>query len=177
MGGAVEDVDVDLVTRARAGDPDAFLQLVAPSRLQLFEVCRRITGNVHDAEDAMQDALVAAWGALSSFRGDAAFATWLHRIAVHAAIAVVRRRVASRQAAAVAGSSSPPLVDRVVDADAIERALHRIPTPFRTALILREVGDLSYAEIARIEGIPIQTVKSRLSRARRAVATLLEASG
>nr|WP_071935111.1 sigma-70 family RNA polymerase sigma factor [Rhodococcus pyridinivorans] len=84
--------EAELIERCRAGDRAAFAELVAPSRERVWAVCVRITGNRHDAEDALQDALIAAWQNLGRFRGTAASGTWLYRIASNAALAVVRTR-------------------------------------------------------------------------------------
>lgn len=164
-----------LLERARAGDSRAFEELVAGARGRTWAVCYRITGNAHDAEDALQDALMAAWRNLGRFRGQSRFSTWLHRIASNAALAIVRkRRDVPRDEIEPGPTGAPHIEDRVADVDAVQRALARIPADFRAALVLREFADLTYDEIAHAQGIPVQTVKSRLNRARRAVAELLE---
>ncbi len=147
-------------------------------RDRTWAVCYRILGNVHDAEDALQDALMISWRNLDRFRGDARFSTWLHRIAANAALTILRRRREVPEDDIDVGSDvERPFADQLADEDALQRALARLPEDFRTAVVLREWGDLSYAEIAAAQGIPIQTVKSRLNRARRAVAELLEQDG
>ncbi len=161
-----------LIARARSGDPDAFADLIADCRARLWSICLRITGNPHDAEDALQDALVAAWQHLGSFRGDSQFGTWAYRIAANAATAVVRRR---RE---LPRSEFEFEVDRdftetIAERDRIADALAGLPEQFREALVLREYGDLSYEEIALHQQVGVQTVKSRLHRARAAVAELL----
>jgi RNA polymerase sigma factor (sigma-70 family) len=160
------------VRRAADGDAQAFAVLVAEHRDRAWAVCLRITGHRHDAEDALQDALAAAWRNLGGYRGDARFATWLHRIAANAALRVagMRREVAVDELPEPAGSEFEP---DVVDRDAVTAALALLPPEFRSALVLREYADLSYAEIAEAQGVGIQTVKSRLNRGRRAMAALL----
>lgn len=161
-----------LVRGARAGDEGAFVDLVAANRAAVWAVCLRITGNPQDAEDALQDALVAAWRNIAQFRADARFSTWLFRIAANAALAVVRRRSKVVADIDFLGFGSDP-GDRVADADRVQTALMALPETFRVALVLRIYGDLSYEDIAVHQGIPVQTVKSRLWRARSLMQDLL----
>jgi RNA polymerase sigma factor (sigma-70 family) len=164
--------DDDEVARARQGDERAFAALVDAHSSAAWAVCLRITGNRHDAEDALQDALVAAWSGIARFRSDARFSTWLFRIASNAALATVRRRpTVSDHVDGFAGGADPG--DRVADADRVQHALMALPETFRVALVLRVYGDLSYDDIAVHQRIPVQTVKSRLSRARSMMAELL----
>lgn len=161
----------ELLGLARSGDERAFAELAGLHRARLWSICLRITGNQYDAEDALQDALTAAWVHLPRFRGDAAFGTWAYRIAANAALAVVRRRreTPTELIEQLDRPSAGDIGDRVADRDRVNAALARIPAPFREALVLREYGDLSYEEIAVHQGIGVQTVKSRLNRARAAV--------
>ena len=161
-----------LVRRACAGDQNAFVELVAAHRGAVWAVCLRITGNPHDAEDAVQDTLVAAWRSMGQFRSQARFSTWLFRIASNAALAVVRRRpeiAGDVQHLSLGGDPG----NLVVEADQVQTALMMLPEAFRVALVLRIYGDLTYEEIAVQQGIPVQTVKSRLWRARSMLHDLL----
>lgn len=167
-----DDDEVALVRRARQGDEAAFTALVEAHSSAAWAVCLRITGNRHDAEDSLQDAVTAAWSGIARFRSDAKFSTWLFRIASNAALATVRRRPPVRELADEFGGGADP-GDRVADADRVQRALMVLPETFRIALVLRVYGDLSYDDIAVHQGIPVQTVKSRLSRARSMMAELL----
>lgn len=166
-----------LVARARSGDERAFAELVDRHRAATWSVCLRITGDRHDAEDALQDALTAAWLHLDRFRGEARFGTWLYRIAANASLAVVRRRreVVVDELPVVA--SERDLAAEVAARDQVQAALAVLAPSFREALVLREVGDLTYQDIAAHQGVPVQTVKSRLSRARAALAEALKAGG
>lgn len=158
-----------LLARARDGDADAFDALLRPRRARLWSVCLRVVGDRQDAEDALQDALTAAWLHLGSFRGEARFDTWLYRIASNAALAVARRR---RERAVDPhdlpedGDLLRDHADQVADVDRVRRALAALPEQFREAVVLREVADLTYEEIAAHQGVGVQTVKSRLNRAR-----------
>ena len=167
-----------LARTAAAGDAQAFAVLVEPYRQRTWAVCYRITGHREDAEDALQDALTAAWRGLGSFRAEARFSTWLHRIAANAALRVAQRRreepLGDLDVDVVADGL--PFETQLAERDALQRALVLLPPDFRTALVLREYADMTYAEIAEYQGINIQTVKSRLNRARHAVHALLQTS-
>lgn len=167
-----------LVERARAGDPEAFGELVAQSRDILWSVCLRITANPLDAEDALQDTLIAAWQNIGKFRGNAKFSTWCYRIAANASIAVCRKRRSIPV-------DTDDIADMVVmadgtgaidDRDLVTSALRQVTADFREALVLREYGDMPYDEIAAHQGIGVQTVKSRISRARAQLAEAVRAA-
>ena len=167
--------DAALVARAQAGDSIAFAVLAGECRTRVWAICLRLTGNHADAEDALQDALTAAWQHIGSFRQEARFSTWLYRIAANAALGIVRRR----RDTPLDPEAHDYLVvvddhaDGHAERDRVQAALARVPEPFRTALVLREYGGLSYEEIAAHQGVGVQTVKSRLYRARAAMAALL----
>lgn len=177
-GGHRRATEADLLAWARRGDEAAFGELVERSRKRLFAVCVRITGDEHSARDAAQNALLDAWRALDRFEGRASFSTWLCQIGSRAALAVVRKRRAHPVAEVPEpiGPFSAALDESVSSVSAVRWALEKLPPDFRQALVLREYGDLSYQEIADEQGIPIETVKSRINRARRAVAHVLEAA-
>lgn len=159
-----------LVERAQAGDEAAFTELLDLHRQRLWAVCYRITGSQHDAEDALQDAVVAAWRNLPRFRGDSRFSTWVYRIAANAALMVVRRRrdLPTQDEVLRDRVWQEDATATVADADAVQQAVSQLPEHYRAALVLRVWGDLSYEEIAVWLDIPLQTVKSRLNRARHA---------
>lgn len=167
-----------LVGWAQEGDDRAFALLVERSRRRLFSVCVRITGNEHSAHDAAQNALLDAWRALPRFEGRASFSTWLCQIGSRAALAVVAKRRADPVAEVPEpdGPFRADLEDSVSAVSAVRWALAKLPPDFRTPLVLREYADMSYQEIADAEGIRVETVKTRIARARRAVAELLQAA-
>jgi len=170
---SAQTTDVELVARAREGSQDAFAMLVQRHRRMVWSVCLRITADRHDAEDAVQDALVSVWHHLDSFRGESAFSTWLYRIAANAATAIVRRRRPEPM-------EELPLPDvsdfagRLADVDLVQAALAQLPLAFRQALVLRELCDLTYDQIASEQGVGVQTVKSRLHRGRAMLKVVLE---
>lgn len=168
--------EADLIAACREGDQEAFAQLVNGNRRIAWAVCLQITGNSHDAEDALQDALTAAWQNIDRFRGGSRFSTWLYRIAANAALMTVRRR-RDQATPDIPDLEDPasPISERTATADLVRRAIAELPEEFRVALVLREIGDLTYAEIAQHQRIPVQTVKSRISRGRARLAELLSA--
>ncbi|QTJ70450.1 sigma-70 family RNA polymerase sigma factor (plasmid) [Rhodococcus sp. ZPP] len=172
--------DADLIAACRAGDHHAFAHLVGRYRTNAWHVCLQITGNTHDAEDALQDTLTAAWQNLPKFRGDARFNTWLHRIAANAALAVVRRRKntdslddGDGEYGILLEDPAPRFDEQVTTVDAVRRALAQLPEDFRVAIVLAEFAALPYADIAEHQGVTVATVKTRIHRARKQLATLL----
>ncbi|MDQ0693206.1 RNA polymerase sigma factor [Arthrobacter sp. W4I7] len=165
--------EVSLIDRARAGDARAFEELLRPHRDKLWAVCVRVTGHPADAEDAVQECMVAIWRGLPRFRGESQFSTWIYRIAANAALGIVRRRREVPVEEIFDLPPNPGFEDAIALHDEIQAALRKVPEDFRVALVLREYGGLTYEEIAEHQGIPIQTVKSRLNRARSAVRAAL----
>lgn len=180
MTSALEREDeTRLLEAARAGDQHAFAQLASASRSRLWAVCLQICGNPLDAEDALQDALISAWQHLDKFDGRARFSTWAYRIAANAALSRVRKRrdIPEEDAGLDQASTASAVADKVTTVIVVRRALADLPPDFREALVLREYAGLDYQEIATHQGIPVQTVKSRLNRARTALkAALVEAA-
>ncbi|MFC5061581.1 RNA polymerase sigma factor [Actinomycetospora atypica] len=164
--------DTELRTHAACGDRRAFEVLFERHRSRLVGVCRRITCDEHDAQDALQETLILAWRSLKSFDGRSGIGTWLYRVAVNASIDEVRRR--NRRATPTEELPERPVdrseVDGVSTRLDVDRALRRLPPQFRAAIVLRELCDLSYREIAELRDVPIDTVKSQISRGRQALA-------
>jgi RNA polymerase sigma-70 factor, ECF subfamily len=177
----VTDSDEDLVRRATAGDPSAFTLLMERHERRVYNLCLRMVGDVDDASDATQDAFLTAYRKLSSFRGEAAFTTWMHRVAVNASYDLLRKRgrapiLASSNdgpAEEERGAPAPDHADETTDAIQVQRALLAIPEEFRAALILHDAQDVPVREVADILGVPVGTVKSRLHRGRVALARAL----
>jgi RNA polymerase sigma-70 factor (ECF subfamily) len=166
-----------LIAQSRRGDAHAFDQLVEKYQHRVYDLVYRITGHHADAQDAAQEAFVKAYLGLGRFRGGAAFSTWLHRIAVNAALDLLRRR--PRGDLRVPHSVDPavdPLADgaeRVEARERIQRAIATLPIEQRTVVVLRDVQGCSYEEIAMIVQVPVGTVRSRLSRGREALRAAL----
>jgi RNA polymerase sigma factor (sigma-70 family) len=172
--------EAELIAACRLGDHRAFADLTDRYRTNAWHVCLQITGNTHDAEDALQDAITAAWQNLHRFRGESRFNTWLHRIAANAALAVVRRRKPADSLDADTddlgidlGGDSPRFDDQVTTSQVVHQALAQLPEDFRVAIVLAEFADLPYADIAEHQGVSVATVKTRIHRARKQLAALL----
>ena len=145
----------------------------------MYSVCLRVLGNGEDAADATQDAFFSALRKMNQFRGDALFTTWLHRIAVNACYDILRkhRRQPMLHLAedpdGPAREEGPPAVDHadeVAGTYDAARALASVPEEFRVALVLADVQDMAYEQIAKVLDVPIGTVKSRVHRGRLALA-------
>ena len=173
------DVELDLVARAREGDSGAFRELVAPHRDHLWAVCLSITSHRQDAEDALQDALIAGWRNLERFEGHARFSTWMHRIAANAALMLVRKRRDTPDADAGDDEvdRAPGVSERVTTVDVVRSALAALPPEFREAVVLREYADFTYQNIADHQGVAVATVKTRLNRGRAKLKSALVEAG
>ncbi len=159
----------DAVHRARSGDVRAFEQLYREHCGGVLSLCRRLCGGQEElASSLTQEVFVRAWQKLSSFRGDAAFSTWLHRLAVNLVLTDRRtkmRRVAREQAAA--GPTEEPAPQRRVDAGMdLERAIAGLPTQARTVFVLHAIEGYKHEEIADMMKLSAGTSKAQLHRAR-----------
>ncbi|MEQ1703044.1 MAG: sigma-70 family RNA polymerase sigma factor [Ilumatobacteraceae bacterium] len=176
--------DRALVAAAQGGDRGALDQLFRRHYDRVFAVCRRITGNEADAADASQEAMIAMVRALPRFDGRSSFGTWAYRIATNASLDELRRRrrrpmVAGRDrddehhAHEIADPDAGLHIEQLGDRQLIDAALAILPEDFRIPVVLRDVGDLDYAEIAEVLGVPVGTVKSRIARGRGMLATTI----
>jgi RNA polymerase sigma-70 factor (ECF subfamily) len=175
------DRDEDLVRRYLSGDRGAFAMLVERHERRVYNLALRMTGREEDARDATQEAFLTALRKLSSFRGEAAFTTWMHRVTVNACYDLLRKR--QRQPLLDRGGEDelprpepPPAPDHADDTAFsidVRRALLEVPEDFRVVMILHDVQDLPQDEVAAILGVPVGTVKSRLHRGRIALARAL----
>jgi RNA polymerase sigma-70 factor (ECF subfamily) len=168
--------DTTLAGLASKGDRDALEVLLERHVDRIHAICRRILGNPDDALDATQEAMIAVARSIDRFDGRAAFTTWLYRVATNAALDEVRRR--QRRPTPVT-SMGEPMIEPVAvtpgpeaagDRIDIDAALARIPDEFRVVVVLRDLCDLDYAQIAEVLAIPPGTVRSRIARGRAALA-------
>jgi RNA polymerase sigma-70 factor (ECF subfamily) len=188
--------EAGLLARARGGDRAAFDELVERHLSQVWRVVWRVVRHTEDAEDVVQETFLTAWRSLGDFREEAAFATWLHRIAVTRALHHVERaservRRASRsiddeatgatalialEGGRTRAASESPL--RQLEArelmNRLQECLDKLPPPWRAVLALRDVDALAYEEIARALDVALGTVRSRLARARMALKECVE---
>ncbi|MFE9920644.1 RNA polymerase sigma factor SigM [Streptomyces sp. NPDC005774] len=175
--------DQDLLTRHVEGDPEAFGELVRRHRERLWAVALRTLGDREEAADAVQDALLSAYRAAHTFRGQSAVTTWLHRITVNACLDRARK-AASRKTSPVEDterleqllepheSASAPAERNDLHRQLIE-AMGTLPPDQRAALVLVDMQGYPVAEAARILGVPTGTVKSRCARGRARLLPLL----
>lgn len=177
-GTADGDDDRALLARHVGGDRDAFGLLVARHRDRLWRVALRTLGDPDDAADAVQDALVSAYRAAATFRGESAVTTWLHRITVNACLDLARRR-ASRPTTTLSDrtdaetAAAPGPFEAADTAATVLAALRRLPMDQAAAVVIVDVEGFSVREAAEILGAPEGTVKSRCARARARLAELL----
>ena len=176
------------MTAAQAGDRGALDQLLRRHYDRMHAVCRRITGNESDAADAAQEAMIAVVRGLARFDGRSAFGTWVYRIATNASLDELRRRRRRPQLAGRdrdnGGNDWPEQIDHdselridhIADRFEIDAALADLPEDFRVPVVLRDVADLDYSEIAEVLDVPIGTVKSRIARGRAQVAASISLS-
>lgn len=160
------------------GDPSAFGELVRRHSDRLWAVALRTTGDPDDAADALQDGLLSAYRSASTFRGDAAVTTWLHRIVVNACLDRLRRRRRQRWVPLPEGGPGEPVEpgDPIGDRDtalAVQDALAAIPDDQRAAVVLVDIAGHSVQSAAAILGVAEGTVKSRCARGRARLAVLL----
>ena len=170
-----------MVAAAQGGDRFALDQLLRRHYDRIHAVCRRIAGTSRDADDACQEALIKIVRSLPRFDGRSSFGTWAYRIATNASLDELRKRDRRPRLHAVDEHDRPEVVDpsaqrhteSLPDQLVLDDALERLPNDLRLAVVLRDVADLDYAEIAETLDVPIGTVKSRISRGRAALAAQL----
>ena len=178
--------DLSLVRRVQRGDKGAFDALVLKYQHKLVKLVMRYVRNPAEAEDIAQEAFIKAYRALPQFRGDSAFYTWLYRIAINTA----KNAVVSRDRSPIGydldrhsnSDESYDMQSRMKDSETpealvltdeirttVNAAIDSLPEDLRTAIVLRELEDLSYEEIAATMDCPVGTVRSRIFRAREAI--------
>jgi RNA polymerase sigma-70 factor (ECF subfamily) len=184
------EVDQQLVERVQRGDKRAFDLLVTKYQRKLGRLLSRFIRDPSEVEDVTQEAFIKAYRALPNFRGDSAFYTWLYRIGINTAknhlVAMGRRAPTSTEMDAEEAESiesgdqlrdlntpENQMMSRQVG-DTVNQTLQELPEELRTALTLREIEGLSYEEIATAMQCPVGTVRSRIFRAREAVAAKLK---
>ncbi len=183
------DIDLLLVQRVQRGDKKAFDLLVSKYQRKLMRLVSRLVHDQAEAEDVVQEAFIKAYRALPQFRGDAAFYTWLYRIGINVAknyLATRKSRVPTSTGNDIEEAETFDDADSLRDyntpesalatkqiAATVNAAMEELSEELRVAITLREIENLSYEEIAEIMGCPIGTVRSRIFRAREAIALKL----
>lgn len=178
-----ELTDVELVQRAQSGNSRAFEALLRRHERAMFGTSLRLLVRPGDAEDAVQEAFIAAWRRLPEFRGDAQFSTWLYRIVTNRSLNELRRRKPTTSlddddggpvpAGLVQTGGPEQQVERSAMVAALQSALADLPETLRVCWLLREVDRRSYDEIADIVGVPEPTVRGRIARARTRLAEMM----
>lgn len=184
------DEELELIKRVQNGDADAFEPLVTENQNMVYRLAYRMVGNEQDAWDVSQETFLKAYNALSSFRGESRFSTWLYRLAGNAATDLLRSRKTGRIVSLDELQEETPTFDVADDAPtpeaelerrevqrSLQEALQKLPEDSRKILTLREIGGLSYDEISETLSLEIGTVKSRLNRARGKLCELLRQDG
>lgn len=183
------EADAELVLRVQRGDKKAFELLVVKYQRKILRLLSRLIRDQGEVEDVAQEAFIKAYRALPQFRGDSAFYTWLYRIAVNTAknhLVASGRRPSSPSTYENEDGETFDETDNLRDintpeaalasreiADAVNQAIDALPEELRTAIMLREIEGMSYEDIAQSMDCPIGTVRSRIFRAREAIATRL----
>ena len=184
------DIDQQLVDRVQRGDKRAFELLVEKYQRKLARLVSRLVRDPGEVEDVTQEAFIKAYRALPSFRGDSAFYTWLYRIGINTAknylVAMGRRAPTSTEVEAevAEGFDSGELLRDINTpeslllskeiAGTVNAAIEALPEELRSAIQLRELEGMSYEEIAKLMDCPVGTVRSRIFRAREAIAVRLK---
>ena len=192
MGSATPvDDETPLIAQLRAGDEAAFEQVVRQYGGRLLAVARRIVGTEEDARDVVQDAFLNAFRSLDRFEGNAKLSTWLHRIAVNAALMKLRTR--KRKPEQSIDGLLPGFLDdghfeerfqsweepidhameRAENRELVRKKIDELPESYRTVLVLRDIEGLDTEETAQMLGLTVNATKIRLHRARQALRTML----
>lgn len=182
----IEQYETELIAASRKGNEDAFAQLVQLHQRRVFNLVYRMLQDYEEASEMTQEAFLAAWQGLPSFRGDARFSTWLYRIAYNCCLKQldVRKRDCALQLAmqaeqTLAQSSFEERADAELDAQdrqqLVRLQLSLLPTKYRVVLVLRHLQEMTYEEIAEILVMPVGTIKTHLFRARNLLKERMEA--
>ena len=181
-----------LVTRAKAGDDEAFAQLMRDNERRIYNLTLRMTGNPEDAMDLAQETFLNAWRGLKFFKGDSAFSTWVYRLASNACIDHLRRQKRRQDISAPMpvneeDDSVPDIPDERFQPEqelerqelrrAVAAGLDQLSDEHRQVLVMREINGLSYQEIGDILDLETGTVKSRIARARNSLRKILVEGG
>lgn len=165
--------DHDLVKAFAGGDQNAVEELLRRHQNRVYGLAFRLLGNRPDALDATQEVFVTLLRKARTFRAESAFSTWLYRVTANACYDIQRRHSREPQGIKVPELPVPDRTSSVESRMVVEEALAGLPQDQRTALVLREINDLPYEEIADVTGVAIGTVKSRIARARAALVEAL----
>jgi len=167
----------DLIERAGRGDADAFEQLLSAQEGRMYAVALRMCGNREDAQDCMQEAMIRIYRAISSFKGQSSFSTWVYRVTMNSCLDELRRRkarTATSLDAMVENGFAPTDESDTPERHTLqaeqrrllEKTIAELPEDMRAAIVLRDIQGCSYDEIAQVLETNVGTIKSRISRGR-----------
>jgi RNA polymerase sigma-70 factor (ECF subfamily) len=174
LASPAEHDDTQWVTASKNGDQDAFSFLVQQYQRRVFNLVFRMLQNYEEASEVTQEAFLAAWQGLPSFRGEARFSTWLYRIAYNCALKQLETRKRERalqtalQAEHSIANEDPKnaLLELLDNQEMVQEQLSQLPPKYRIVLILRHLQDMTYEEMAEVLTMPVGTIKTHLFRAR-----------
>ena len=175
---ATRDEEADIVRRAQQRDMQAFEQLYRANVGRVHAICLRMTANTTRAEDLTQKAFVTVWQKLPLFRGESAFTSWLHRVAVNTVLAEMRADF--RRTQRVFGTEDPAVFETATPAPAagtrldLEEAIAALPPQARAVFVLHDVEGWQHDEIAEQLGVAVGTSKAQLHRARKLLQEALQ---
>ncbi len=180
--GIAPQSDLALAMAAGKGDMNAFEQLYERHNRRVYSLCLRMTQNAAEAEDLAQEAFIQLFRKISSFRGDSAFTTWLHRLTVNQCLMHFRKKSVKLERTTeegetpiqvVRGTENPnsmPVVDRI----ALDSALNQLPPGYKSVFVLHDVEGHEHEEIAKMLGVAVGTSKSQLHKARMKLRRILK---
>lgn len=184
-----DPIEEKAIRAAQKGDGAAFETLYTLHKKRVYSLCLRMTGSTADAEDLSQEAFMQLFRKISTFRGESAFSTWLHRMTVNVVLMHLRKKVPDQvsidETLEGAEETAPPrqLEDKdlrlagAVDRVALERAISKLPAGYRTIFILHDIEGYEHNEIAKILGCSIGNSKSQLHKARMRLRELVVVNG
>ena len=178
---SARDLDCTLARKSAEGDMAAFEQLYERHNRRVYTLCLRMTANTAEAEDLTQEVFIHLFRKVGSFRGESAFTTWLHRMAVNHVLMHFRKRKSLKEQTTadgempeqVARGTENPARMPVLDRVALDEAVAELPPGYRTVFVLHDVEGYDHEEVARILGCSSGTSKSQLHKARKKLRGLL----
>jgi RNA polymerase sigma-70 factor, ECF subfamily len=172
--------DLELARAAAVGDRSAFETLYQRHYRRVYSLCLRMTGSPEEAEDLTQDVFIQLYRRIGSYRGEALFTTWLHRLTVNQVLMRFRKRAVKFESITVDGElplpaepEGSPRTLPIIDAIALDRAIAKLPPGYRTVFVLHDIEGYEHEEIAHTLGVTIGTSKSQLHKARLKLRELL----
>lgn len=174
--------DIDLTKVAAQGDMGAFEEIYKRHHRRVYSICLRMLQNASEAEDLTQDVFIQLYRKISSFRGDSAFTTWLHRMTVNQVLMHFRKRTVKYEKTTEEGDTPDQIVSgtgnphkmQIVDKIALDNAIEQLPTGYKNVFVLHDVEGFEHEEVARILGCSVGTSKSQLHKARLKLQKLLK---